>query len=266
MVLTTQDGLVAAMAAGRSVQFLKASATGATAGAIMALFRVAGMPGAATAPTTAAGQALSRTSVGALPIPAPATVTYASSYEAVMQTAGALLVADRLVETGGLAGNVTTAQAVGSVALPARATGATDVELWIEIYTALGSTASPSVTATYTNQAGTAGKVATLTGGLPGSAAANRAYQLSLAAGDTGVQSVQDVTLGTSTGTAGAFGVVLRRTLLSGAVPGNNSGFVQGYAETDLQIVPDDACLELLCLASATTTGLINGAVGISQG
>ncbi len=136
----------------------------------------------------------------------------------------------------------------------------------MEIYTALGATASPTVTASYTNSAGVTGRTATLIGGFPASPAANRMFQMSLQAGDTGVRSVESVTSTTSTGTAGAFGVVLRRTLLSGFASAN-SNFVQGYAETDLQLIPDDACLELFVLTvSSTATNTIMGALGIAQG
>ena len=265
MAIQTQDQLIAAMAVGRTVQFQKASVT-AAAGFFIAAFRTAGMPGAATAPGTATGAALNRTSTGAMPIPAPSATSYITSYEGAMASAGTVVIADRLVETGALSGTVTTAQAVGSAALPARAAASTDVELWLEFYTATGATAVAAVTASYTNSAGVSGRTATLVGGLPANGgAANRTYQLALQAGDTGVQSVQSVTLGSTTGTAGAFGVVLRRTLLFGICPAASVGFTQGYAETDLQIVGDDACLELLVLATGNT-GAINGNFGLSQG
>jgi hypothetical protein len=202
MAITTRDQLVSAIAAGKTVQFFKASMT-TTAGGYFAMFRSPGMPGAAT---------------------------------------------------------------VNSVALPARATGADDVELWLEIYTALGASAVATVTASYTNSAGVAGRTATLVGGLPASSIAGRTFQMSLQSGDTGVQSVQSVTLGSSSGTAGAFGMVMRRGLVFGNVSVANTGWTQGYAETDLQIVQDDACIEVICLASATTSGTIQANFGLAQG
>jgi hypothetical protein len=140
------------------------------------------------------------------------------------------------------------------------------VELWLEIYTALGASAVATVTASYTNSAGVAGRTATLVGGLPASSIAGRTFQMSLQSGDTGVQSVQSVTLGSSSGTAGAFGMVLRRGLVFGNVSVANTGWTQGYAETDLQIVQDDACIEVICLASATTSGTIQANFGLAQG
>lgn len=266
MAITTRDGLVSAIAAGRTVQFNKASMTSST-GFVYTHFRNAGMPGAAgTAPTTT-GVALSRTSTGAIPIPAPSATSYISSYEGVAANPGTLMLADRLIEFGGLSAAVTTAQTVSALALPSRATSATDVELWLEVYTVGGATASATVTASYTNQAGTSGRTATLVGGLPASGTqVNRTYQMSLQSGDTGVQSVQSLTLGTSTGTAGNIGLVLRRTLLTGAMPSANVGFAQGWAETDLQVCPDDACLELLNLTTNNNTGIVLGNFGIAQG
>ncbi len=265
MAITTQDQLIAAMNAGPRVQFFKAPVSGAVGG-FSALFRVAGSPGSAgAAPGTAAGQTLSRTSVGALPILPPFNVTYCTSYEASLTVVSALTVSDRLVETATLSGTVTTAQTVGSVALPARATGANDVELWLEVYTALGGTASPTVTASYTNEAGTAGRTATLIGGLPASAAVHRTFQMTLQAGDLGVRTVESVTSTTSTGVAGNFGVTLRRNLLMGSAAANST-FFQGYAETDLQRIPDDACLELILLAGSSVGTTLIGALGIAQG
>lgn len=266
MAITTRDQLIAAVAAGRTVQFQKGSMT-SVAGYWMTHFRNAGLPGAAGAAPASTGAQLSRTSTGAMPIPAPSAVSYFSSFEGAGGQAQTLALADRLVEFGGLSGTVTTAQAVSALALPSRATGATDVELWLEIFTVAGNTASAVVTASYTNQSGTAGRTATLIGGLPASGTpAARTYQFALQSGDTGVQSVQSLTIGTSTTVAGNIGLVLRRTLLTGPIALANIGFFQGWAETDLQIIPDDACLELMSLPAFTSTGAILGNFGVAQG
>lgn len=266
MAITTQDQLVSAIAAGRTVQFYKGSAA-STAGIPQALFRSAGMPASAGAAPGTTGAALSRTTQGAMPIPAPSGVSYLSSWEGVLTTAGTVILSDRLVEFGGQSSIVTTAQTFSALALPSRATSATDVELWLEVYTALGSTASATVTASYTNSSGTSGRTATLVGGIPASLGAGRTLQFALQAGDTGVQSVQSVTTGTSSGTAGNFGVTLRRTLLFGMSPANNLAWPsQGYAETDLQICPDDACLEVIVLSTGSNTGTLQGNFGIAQG
>jgi hypothetical protein len=266
MAVTTRDGLIAAMGAGMGAQFMKSSIT-TVAGFNYSLFRTAGMPGAAAIPGTAAGNTCDRTLAGAILLPVASNTTYMTTFQASCTTSGVLRLADRLVETGALSFVTTTAQTVNSVALPTRATGALDVELWLEVYTAGGATASATVTCSYTNQAGTAGRTATLLGGIPASGVpAQRSYQFSLQAGDTGVQSVQTFTSGTSTVTAGAGGLVLRRRLSTGSIPGANLGFNQGYAETGLEKIPDAACIEMLWLASGTASGVIQGAIDIAQG
>lgn len=266
MAITTRDGLIAAMAASSGSTFMKSSIT-TVAGFIYTLWRTAGMPGAGSTASTGAGNTCDRTKTGAMLIPAASAVTYLTALQASCTTAGVLTLADRLVETSGLSLTTTTAQTINSVALPARATGALDVELWLDIISAGGTTASATVTCSYTNQAGTASRTATLIGGIPGTGTpALRQYQFSLQAGDTGVQSVQTFTSTVSTTTAGNAGIVLRRRLESGPIPGANLGFSQGYAETSLEKVPDDACLELLWLATGTASGVIQGAADVAQG
>ena len=269
MAITTRDGLIAALASSTTGRYTKTSIT-TVAGRGFSLFRVAGSPVGGAAPATVAGAAVSRTTQGAILIPAPSNVTYLAGFRASMTTIAALWVYDRLVETGALSGIVTTAQTVGSAALPARGGTGVGVELWLEVYTALGATPSPTVTASYTNTAGTAGRTATLIGGIPASVAANTTLgPFALQAGDTGVQSVQSVTSTTSTATAGAFGITLRRSLAVGIPGGANSssnGFTLGYADLALPIVPDDACLELVAVAGGTALGTIIGSVDTAQG
>lgn len=266
MAITTRDGLIAAVAAAELTNFSKVSTT-TVAGFYYTLWRTAGRPGTGATLPTASGRTLSRTDAGALPIPAPSGQSYLGAFAARAGTAGTLVLCDRLVETGSLSMAVITAQTVNSVALPARATGLDDVELWLEIHTLGGTTASATVTASYTNQAGASGRTATLVGGIPATGTpVQRSYQMTLQAGDLGVQSVQTVTLGTSTGTAGVLGVTLRRSLIAGMIPTANLGFTFGYPECDLAMIGDDAALELMWLPTTTSTGIVNGYVSIAQG
>jgi hypothetical protein len=245
---------------------MKSSIT-TVAGFSYTLWRTAGQPGAAATASTGAGNTCTSSTVGAMLIPAASNTTYLETFSASCTTGGVLRLADRLVETSGLSLVTTGAQTINSVALPTRATGALDVELWLDIITVGGTTASATVTCSYTNQAGASGHTATLIGGIPATGTtALRQYQFSLQAGDTGVQSVQSFSSGTSTGTAGNAGIVLRNRIASGSIAGANTGFTQGYAETGLEIIPDAACLELLWLASGTASGVIQGAMDIIQG
>ena len=122
------------------------------------------------------------------------------------------------------------------------------------------------MTASYTNSDGTSGRTATLVGGTPASVPANRCYRLALQGDDVGVQWVQSVTLGTSTGTAGNFGVTLRKSIDAFQMTSANIGGTWGYAETGLPSIPDDACIEMLMNSTSTSTGNIFGSAVFIQG
>lgn len=266
MAITTRDQLIAGMAASNGSSIFKASIT-SVAGFYYTTFRSPGQPASGPAIPATTGSQLSRTTQGAILVPAPSGTSYFTSYAGSSSVAGSWIIADRLVEFGGLSGITTTAQSVSAVALPARATGATDVQLWLEIFTLAGTTASATVTASYTNQSGTSGRTATLIGGIPASGTpASRTYPFTLQATDTGVSSVESFTSTTSTTVAGSLGLILRRPLLFGSVNSAALGFTLGYAETAMEQCPNDACLELMCLATTTSTGVFMGSLSISQG
>jgi hypothetical protein len=112
----------------------------------------------------------------------------------------------------GLVVTTLTAQAITPVALPARdATGTTngdDVQFGILVTTATTNAgAIANITISYTNQAGTAGKVGTMAS-FPITAVAGTIIPFQLATGDTGIRSVQSITIGTSlvTGTISLIG------------------------------------------------------------
>jgi len=273
MAITTRDQLAAAMASATNAPFSKASIT-AVAGFYYSLFRsAAGMPAASavTAPTTT-GNTLDRTSSGALNIPSGGSNTlYITAAQIAGAVVGTLLIADRLVEYGGLSGITTGAQSVSAVTLPTRGNSGVGCELWLDVLTAVGATASATVTASYTNSGGTSGRTATLVGGIPASGGVvNRAYRFALQAGDVGVQSVQSFSSGTSTGTAGSLGLTIRKPLLMLPITLANVAAFLGYAETGLAQVPSDAtsgaCLELLVLATTTSTGALQGQLSVAQG
>jgi hypothetical protein len=88
------------------------------------------------------------------------------------------------------------------------------VEIWLEIYTAIGATAT-TVSASYTNTVPTSGRTTPLaTWGGTGFNLAQRLVMLPLASGDKGVTAVASVTNTATTTTAGAFGVTLAYPLV----------------------------------------------------
>lgn len=205
-----------------------------------------GLPAAVAAPD--------RTTVGALPItnPGGGREQWLLGVEAALSQPCTVMLYDRLLHKGGLSGTVTTAQTVGGTLT--RNTGGVGNQIWVEIGTIIGTTAT-TITASYTNQAGTSGRTtkAVAIGGT-GLREAERFIPLPLADGDTGVQAVASVTLAASTTTAGDFAVVVVRPLAiapNSANQPNVRDLIAGLPA--VRKIDTDACLVWAVLASATT-------------
>jgi len=273
MAITTQDQLVAAMAAaagaGNRPPFVKTALAGTFAvGQMVSLWTAAGNPGAGAAQGTAAGAVPTSVTAGALPFTNPTSGnSYLSRLFASSTVPGTLILYDRLVHTSTLSGTVTTAQTVASVALTRPDALGTNTELFMEVYTALGAT-STTITASYTNQAGTAAQVTTAAT-IPTTAPAGFILPLPLAAGDTGVRAVASCTLAASTLTAGNFGITIGRRLAEFAIPAAN----QPYPPQDpfwagLSQIYNSACIfGVFLIASGTAAPAISsGSLVIAQG
>lgn len=178
--------------------------------------------------------------------------------ETIAQQQGILVLYDRLMHCSGLSATVITAQAItGGSVNRYTSTESVGNQIWLEIYSIIGTTAT-TVTASYTNQAGTSGRTtqATTFGGT-GLREGERMIPLALADGDTGVQSVQSVTVLASTLTAGNFGVTIVRPILSIMCGGSGIAGVRDCI-AGLPSVPEietDACLALQWMPNGTTAG-----------
>jgi hypothetical protein len=170
---------------------------------------------------------------------------------------GVPMITDRLVHSGGLVANITTEQTTNlpTAALP-RYTDGIGVMIGLDVYTATGSTAT-TVTARYTNQDGTAGRV-TQAVVWPASAPVGRRYILPLQDGDTGVRSVEGVTFAGSTATAGNVGVTLFKPLGWAHSNMMHGGAQWGEAMAALYgglfQVHNDACIEFLSFGGSSST------------
>jgi hypothetical protein len=162
---------------------------------------------------------------------------------------------DRRSHQGGLSGTATGAQTtnLATAALTRGDTTGADVMALLEIYSQIGATGT-TVSATYTNQAGTGSRTTPLvTWGGTGWREVSRAVLLPLQAGDSGVRSVESVTNTATTGTAGNFGVTLFKPLLSFAQPEAPGAHLQIHAALsalNADEVIDDACLFWLALGN----------------
>jgi hypothetical protein len=263
MAITSENGLIAALASGQLFSSYYQSVS-ATSGRITSLWSVGGQPGAGGTPSTGAGAVPTSATAGAIPLvnPTGSNTLYLARLTASSSVANFLRIYDRLVHTSGLSGTVTTAQTVNTVAITR--TYSTPVSAWLEIYSALGSTATVA-TISYTNQAGTTGRTGTAS--IPASPAFANVFPIALQSGDTGVQSVQSVTLSVSTGTAGNFGITLASFLGSVGIPGAGLALPPvNFAALGLPVIQPNACLAALTVATTTGTGNIWAEMTLAQG
>lgn len=266
MTISTMDQLVAGLDNGFQSRFWKTTFSTASP---QSGWSNPGSPGAPGAPPTGAGEVPTEATQGALYYTAAGggLTNYLAALQLTAAGEGIFLLYDRLVHTSGLVGNVTTAQTVSSVAVNRPDTTGSGAELFLEVYTALGATVA-TATVSYTNQSGTAGQTATaaVTASLP----KGGLVPVTLAAGDTGVQTVQTVTLSASTGIAGNFGITIGRRL---AVPpmsipttstAVNSTYPQDGFALGLPAMGAHACLWLI--AYGTNVAQVFGNLAFAQG
>lgn len=218
MAIATLDGALAGMQAAR--RFGKAITPTMVAGRPQSLWGLGGAPGAGSFDTTLAGVALSSSGGlvnGQLPHfdPAGGLSAYLGRLTGVASQPGSLLLCDRLWHNGGITITSTSAQTINSVVFPARdnagTTNGDGVLLGVEVSSVTGS-GTPVITAGYTNQANVSGKSATNSVATVASSAAGAFYPIGQQSGDTGVRSVQSLTL-SATWTSGTINLVAYRVL-----------------------------------------------------
>lgn len=158
---------------------------------------------------------------------------------------------DVLWVNSGVVVTTTTGQTINSVTLPARSDdGTTNGEgAWIGVYatSALGNAATVfNSTVTYTNSAGTGSRTATLSNNVgwmfPATPVIGTVVWFQLQAGDTGVQSIQTLTLNTTL-TSGSLSLFIARPIV-GVPLGTTSSVAQKVINDGKGVLLyDDACL-----------------------
>jgi len=250
---------------------LKTSFTGQAAGQLHSSLYIAGLPGAAAAPTPGINGAALTSYAGQIPFPATSgtTTIYLAGMNATQAAnVGGVYLMDRLWHNSGVVVTTTTAQAITFPGLPSRdmngaATG-DGVLLAMEITTVLG-TAAPVTTCTvsYTDTLGTAAQTATLAS-IPTAAVAGTFLPFTLAAGDVGVQSVDSITLGTSL-VSGAISLVCYRPIAVVPVPTANVTQRQGWSEIGLPIMYNSSVPWMVYSLSGTAGGVVVADITYAQ-
>ena len=271
MTITTRDQLINALGNSASrIVIDKAALTNAAAGQFFSLWTATGVPGAGAAPSAAAVPTKATTgALGFANQTAPATSYIAWLATAAGNNATNLEIHDRLAHMGGLSGAVTTSQ--GALSLVTNTPGAdrlgdanySDVQWWLEIYTALGATAvNATVAVTYDDDS--TGNLAVIA--LGATPRQGRLYPLVSAVAGRFIKAVTGVTLSATTGTAGNFGITATRPRTSLSMPLANKVETFDWSQLGLPGVPNDSCLMLLMLCSTTSTGALRGQGKIAHG
>lgn len=265
MAITTQDGLVAAMAASQQCIYNRNGARTTVSGGWFTSFDLAGNPGAGTlaGTSTANGVVPTDATAGFPPINAfsGANSGYLTGIHFGSSVACRIRLLDMLFKAGAYAFNAN--QALSSQpSYSGRCPGGSFVglELWAECTAAF--TGNPTFTITYTNQAGTTGRTATLAAGL--APTVGRMLQIPLQAGDTGIQKIDNVAC--SVATVGQFNILVLRPIWSGRVGSNSAGGSHGPDMTDLWPVFSDSALFSMIATDSTAIGIHELLFSISNG
>lgn len=279
MAITTRDELINAMANNSSrVVIDKANIASQAVGNFVSLWRATGQPGQGAIPGAAA--TCDNTLLGAIQFTqqtAPAT-SYLGILEGLCSNVSTTLeIHDRLMHMGGLSGTVATAQTVNldlhanlaNDNLNVRKGDAnfSDVQWWLEWYTATGSTAvTATVNVTYND--GTSGDLTgiSLAATRPASLMIPLNNSIPAAAAEKYIRDVNTVTLSVSTGTAGSFGVTATRFRAANYQPIANARFTANWMDLGLPEIPNESCLFAVQIAGATSTGTVRATGKIIHG
>jgi hypothetical protein len=267
MSIITLDGVIAGMQYPRDI--IKAATPALVAGRPHSLFYLAGAPGAAVAPTPGIAGAALTTYLGQIPFANPVSGnSYLARFAGQATIAGRLLLCDRLWHNSGMSITLTSPQTINSVAFPARDVNGTingeGVLIGVEISTIWGAGA-PVFSIVYTNplDAGSktgAGIITVIT-----LSAVGVFYMIGLAAGDTGVKSIQTYTRSASNITGVehlvAYRILASLELTAANIPNAIDAITSGFPKLFDNTVPF-----LLFIPSTTTASVISGQVIYSQG
>lgn len=267
MSIVSLDGVIAGMQAPQ--HFIKAVTGTMVAGRPHSTFYLAGSPGAAVAPTPGMSGAALTTYAGQIPFTNPgAGNSYLARLSGQVTIAGKLLLCDRLWHQSGISVTTTTAQTINSATWPARdingSTNGAGVLIGLEVSTLTGAGAA-TPTISYTDESGNAGSTGAMVVPYVAASIAGTFYPFTLAAGDTGVRSVQTVTLAVSM-TSGTIHLVAYRVLAELEITAANVGNAIDALTSGFPRMYDNTVPFIIFIPSTTTTSNISGSMVVTQG
>lgn len=263
--------------AGRSIPFMKTSTAADVAGCWYCTAKDAGYPGP-WAPGTPGvnGRVTDGTTAadyGCIPIANAATgANYLTALEMASSVNHTNDFFDVLWVNSGLVVTTTTAQAITTPALPARdVNGTTDGEgcgiALLFVAAATNAAAIANTTVSYTNSKGVAGRTATLSAiagsQIPATPVIGTIVWFQLAAGDTGVRSIQSITLGTSLVT-GTISLMITRDISTIGTAVVNVSTPKTIGSPGIRLF-NGTCMLHCILCSATTATFFSGSLAVME-
>lgn len=233
-----------------------------------------GFPAAASAPSPGIAGAALTTYAGQIPFKNPASGnTYLARLTAMMDApvvAGwVLTLADRLWHNSSIVINNTTSQTINSVTWPARditqSINGDGVYIGVEVSAATGAQAAV-LSLNYTNSASTAGKIGTFV--IPPAATAQPVgtfLPIGLAAGDTGVKSIQTLTF-TTAWTTGTIHLVAYRPIASLVVRSGVSSAIDALTSGFPRLWNDSVPFMYSLCSSSNVLDAVSGSILYTQG
>lgn len=273
------DNLVKALGNNSSRIVLdKASIASQIANSYCSLWRATGQPGQGAIPTVVA--TCNNTTVGTIGF--NQQMSPSKSYGAYLEIATGnaamtMELHDRLANMGGLNGTLTTAQSVNLDLNTLLATdnidtrkgdaNYSDVQWWLEWYTATGVTAvTATIVVTYND--GTTGNLSVLS--LAATRPASHMIPLNslIPSAQSGkfIRGIVSVTLSATTGTAGNFGVTVTRPRMTLSSPFANFKFIADWAQLGLPEIYNSSAIFPIVLTSTSSTGTVRGGGKIAHG
>lgn len=276
MAIATLDQYVAA--AKQKINIAKTTTRTSVAVIPFSCFDIAGSPGAGVlsgGATTTAPVKPTDATAGCPIINFSTGVGYISRVNYKASVAGMIDVYDMLSKSGAYTYVAATITITSVLDISSRCpdyTGGASYglgnEIWIEVVTAFAAGNNWTVAVTYYNQAGALKTSATSVAQAFAALTLGKMFQIALAAGDSGVQSIKSViiTNGATVMTAGTFNVLILRPVVGNlriAVPGSGDSY--DMLRTGLPIIYADSALIAVPTPDSTATGIWNVTIEIAS-
>jgi hypothetical protein len=265
MAISTLDSYIASVK--QRIPYMRNVSRTTLAGIPFTTFDVVGNPGVGVLPGTSTTVPVMPTSstAGMLPISFSTGTGYLSKVEFGNTVSGRFAVYDLLSKSGAYAFTAATTTIATPLNISSRcpdftggATFGAGNEIWIEVSTAFATGNNWTVQVTYKNQGGVSHTSIISPVYANSALTLGRMFQIALAAGDTGVQTIDSVivTNGTTAMNAGAFNVLIMRPVwTSGRVPIANASDIHDLLKTGMPVIYNTSALYPVFQADSTSTG-----------